>query len=141
MVAENQQEVHLAVPMTLRRKGAMGDVVHDVSQSSSSSSVVQVGTISKLMDQWRSSTSVKFVLDMKGHYLQHSCHLPLFHNLRWFDIQATPAHHSIVQKEVDELLTKGSVGLSTVGAGFCPNIFVVPKHMGGLTSHTQASAI
>ena len=56
----------------------------------------------------------------------------LFHNFRQFNIKASPAHNSISQKEVDELLAKGVNEPSTGGAGFCSNIFVVPKHMGGL---------
>ena len=41
-------------------------------------------------------------------------------------------HHHIIQKEVDELLAKVNSELSTGGAGFYSNVFVVPKHTGGL---------
>ena len=85
------------VPLTDRRKGAMGDVVPDVSQFSPSSFVLQVGTHPELLDQWRSITCNRFVPNMvKGHHLQLRCHPPFFCN--------APAHHSIIQKEVDELL-------------------------------------
>ena len=42
------------------------------------------------------------------------------------------AHHPVIQKEVDELLAKGAIEPSSGGAGFYSNIFVVPKHTGGL---------
>ena len=38
----------------------------------------------------------------------------------------------IIQKEVDELLAKGAIEPSSGGAGFYSNVFVVPKHTGGL---------
>ena len=42
------------------------------------------------------------------------------------------AHHPVIQKEVDELLAKGAIEPSSGGAGFYSNVFVVPKHTGGL---------
>ena len=66
-----------------------------------------------------------------GHHLQLRCYLLLFHNFRWFNIKATLVHHSIIQKEVDELLAKFAMEPSTGGNAFTPNIFV-PKHMDGL---------
>ena len=50
----------------------MGDGIPDVFQSStsliSSSSVVQVGTLPIILDQWRSIASNRFMLNMvKGH--------------------------------------------------------------------------
>ena len=42
------------------------------------------------------------------------------------------AHHPIIQKEVDELLTEGAIESSYGGAGFYSSMFVVPKHTGGL---------
>ena len=47
-------------------------------------------------------------------------------------MKATPANHAIIQKEVDELLAKGAFESSTSGPGFYSNIFVVPRHTGGL---------
>ena len=84
----------------------MGKGIPDMSLTSSpsSSSVVQVGTLPKSLDQWRSITSIRFVLTMvKGHHLQLRCHPPLFHDIRWFNIKAAPAYYSIIQKQVDEL--------------------------------------
>ena len=64
-----------------------GGIVPDVSQSSSSSSVVRVGTLPKFLDQWKSITSNRFVLNMvKGHHLQLRCCSPLFCNFGWFNI-------------------------------------------------------
>ena len=69
---------------------------------------------------------------IKGHHRQVKYHPPLLHNFRWLDIKATPGHHSIIQKEVCELLAKGNIEPFTVWTGFNSNIFVAPKHMGGL---------
>ena len=100
--------------------------------SSLSSSLVQVGKLSKFFDQWRSITSNWFVPNMvKGHYLQLRSHPPLFCDFRWFNIKAALAHHSIIQKEIDELLAKGATEPSTCGVGNYSNIFVVTKHTGG----------
>ena len=117
------------------KKGSHGDGVSDVLQSTtsspSSSSVVQVGTL-PLLDQWRNITSSRFVLNVvKGHYLQLRCHPPLFCNFKWFNIKAALVHHPIFQKP-DELLATGAIEPSTGGAGFYPNVFVVPKHIDGL---------
>ena len=71
---------------------------------------------------------------VKGHHLQLRCHPQLFHNFRQFNIKAAQAHHPIIQKEVDEQLAKDAIELSVGGSGFCSNIFVVPKHTGGLQS-------
>ena len=48
------------------------------------------------------------------------------------------AHHHVIQKEVDEPLAMGAIEPSTGGAGFYPNVFVVPKYMG---THTESSMI
>ena len=104
-----------------RKKGSHGGCHSRYAQSSSSltSFIVQVGTLSKFLDQWRSITSNQFVLNMvKGHHLQLRCHTPLFYNFRWFDIKATPAHLPIIQKEMDKLLAKDTTEPSTHDAGF-----------------------
>ena len=69
---------------------------------------------------------------VQGHHLQLRYCPPLFHNFQWINIRATPAHHSISQKELGELLAKGAIEPSSGGAGFYSNIFVAPKHMDGL---------
>ena len=79
-VAKVSLEVHLQVPLTLGRRGDMGNDVPDVLQSTTSSpsspSLVQVGTLKKFLDQWRRITSNRFVLNMvEGHHLQLMCHL------------------------------------------------------------------
>ena len=56
----------------------------------------------------------------------------IIHNFRQFKIKATPAHHSIIQKEVDELLAKGAIEPSSGGAGFYSSVFVVHKDTGSL---------
>ena len=55
-VAGSQQEGFQMVPLTLRRRRDMADVIPDEFQSSSSSSVVQVGTLPEFLDQWKSNT-------------------------------------------------------------------------------------
>ena len=80
------------------------------SSSSSSSSVLQVGTLSKFPDQWRYITLNKFILNMvKAHHLQLRCHPLLFYNFRWFDIKVDLLHHPTVQKEMDELLANSTI--------------------------------
>ena len=44
-------------------------------------------------------------------------------------MKAAAAHHPIIQKEVDELLSKGAIEPSSGGAGFYSSVFVVPKCM------------
>ena len=88
--------VHLPAPMTLGRRGAVGDGIPDLLQSitssTSSSCVVQVGTLPKFLDQWRSITSNKFVLNMvKGHHLQLKHHPLSFYNLKQFNSGAASA--------------------------------------------------
>ena len=67
-----------------------------------------------------------------GHHLQLRSHPPLFCNFQQFNVKMAVAHHPIIQKEVDELLSKGTIELSSGGAGFHSSMFVVPKHTGGL---------
>ena len=67
-----------------------------------------------------------------GHHLQLRSHPPLFCDFWHFNVKVAAAHHPVVQKEVDELLAKGAIELSSGGAGFYFSMFVVPKHTGGL---------
>ena len=84
-------------------------------------------------DQWRSITSNRFVLNMVwGHHLQLRSQPTLFHDFWHFNVKAAAALHPGIQKEVDELLAKGETEPSSGGAGFYSNVFVVPKHTGGL---------
>ena len=85
------------------------------------------------LDQWRSITSNKFVLNVvQGHHLQLRSHPPLFCNFWQSNVKAAAAHYPIIQKEVDDLLSKGAIKLSSGGVGFYSGVFVVPKHTGGL---------
>ena len=68
-----------------------------------------------------------------GHQLQLRSHPPLFCNFWQFNVKVAAAHHHIIQKEVDELLSKGVIEPCSGGAGFYSSTFVVvPKHTGGL---------
>ena len=125
------------VLLTLGGKGSIGVGTPDVSwpsaSSSSSSAVFQVGMLFQIFDQWRSITSNRFVLNMvQGHHLQVWSCPPLFHNFQQFNVKAATTHHLIIQKEVDELLSKGAIEPSSGGAGFYSIMFVVPKCTGGL---------
>ena len=103
------------------------------SSSSSTSATFQVGMPFKFLDQWRSITSNRFVLNMvQGHHLQLRSCPPLFHDFQHFNVKAAAAHHPVIQKEVDEILAKGAIDPSSGGAGFYSSVFVVPKHTGGL---------
>ena len=62
---------------------------------------------------------------VKVHHLQLWCCPLLFHNFRQFNIKATPAYHSIIQKEVDELLAKGAIEPSTGGSGVYSQHFLL----------------
>ena len=134
--------VVLFPPVLLSQEGkvGMGVGTPDVSQpsassssSSSTSAPFQVGMLFKFLDQWRSITSNRFVLNMVwGHHLQLRSHPPLFHNFWHFNVKAAAAHHPVIQKEVDELLAKGAIEPSSGGVSFYSSVFVVPKHTGGL---------
>ena len=69
---------------------------------------------------------------VQGHHLQLRSHPPLFGNFLQFNVKVAAAHHPIIQKEVDELLSKGVIESSSGGAGFYSSMFVIPKHIGGL---------
>ena len=102
-----------------------------MSQSSSSLFVVQVGSLPKFLDQWRSITPHRFMLNIvRSHHLQLRCCPPLFFYFRHFNIKATPAHLFIIQKDMDELLAMGT-NEQFIGKAYS-NIYVVPKQMGGL---------
>ena len=89
--------------------------------------------VSHFVDQWRSITSNRFVLNMvQDHCPQLSSHPPMFHNLQPFNVKAAAAHHPIIQKEVDELLAKGAKEASSGAANFYSSVFVVHKHTGDL---------
>ena len=75
-----------------------------------------------------------------GHHLQLRSHPPLFCNFRHFNVKTAAAHHPVIQKKVDELLAKEAIEPSSGGAGFYSSMFVVPKHTGGPSSHTQSEA-
>ena len=105
-----------------RRKVGMGVGTPDVlepstssSSSSSTSTMFQVCMLFKFLDQWRSITSNRFVLNMVwGHHLQLRSHPPLFHDFWHFNVKAVGAHHPVIQKEVDELLAKGAIEPSSM---------------------------
>ena len=69
---------------------------------------------------------------VQGHHLQlRSCPL-LFFSFQQFNLKVAAAHHSIIQKEVDELLSKGVIEPSSCDAGFYSSVFAAPKCTDGL---------
>ena len=85
------------------------------------------------MNQWRSITSNRFVLNIvKGHKLQLRCPPPLFHKFKWLKIKTATLHDPIIQKKVNELLDKGAIEPFTGGDRFYFNVFEVPRHTGDL---------
>ena len=123
--------------LILGRRGAMGDGTPDVAlstaSSSSSSTVLQVGMLSHFLNEWRSISSNRFVLNMVwGHHFQLILYPPMFCNFQLFNVMVAATHHPIIQKEMDELLAKEVIEPSSSGAVFHSNVFVVPKHTGGL---------
>ena len=98
--------VALFPPVLQSQEGKVGKGVGapDVSQpstsSSSSSSIsapFQVGMLFKFLDQWRSITSNRFVLNMVwGHHLQLTSHPPLFHDFWHFNVKAAAAYHPVI---------------------------------------------
>ena len=69
---------------------------------------------------------------VQGHHLQLMSHPSLFHKFKWFNIKAAAVHQPMIQKEVDELLARRAIELSSGGANFYSSVFVVPKHIDGL---------
>ena len=85
------------------------------------------------LDQWRSITSNRFVLNMvQGHHLQLRLCPLLFCNFQQFNVKVAAAHHSIIQKEMDKLPFKEVTEPSSGGAAFYSSMFVVPKCTGSL---------
>ena len=93
--------------------------------------VVQVSTLFQFLDQWRSITLNRILLNMVNHFHLRCCPL-LFHNFKQFNIKTATAHCPVIQHEVNGLIAKGAIEPSTGGAAFYWNLFVVPKHTGGL---------
>ena len=78
--------------------------------------------LSHFLDQWRSITSNRSVLNMvQGHHFQLRSHPSLFSNLKQFSIKAE-THYPVNQKEVDELLAKGVTESSSDHAGFYSSV-------------------
>ena len=83
--------------------------------------------------EWRSITPNRFVLNMvQGHHLQLRSCPPMFCYFQQFNVKVAATHHPIIQREVDELLSKGGIEPSSGGAGFYSSVFVVPRQTGGL---------
>ena len=101
--------------------------------SSSSLSVVQVGTLHIFLDQWKSFTSSRFVFStVTVQHHQLGCHSPLFCNFKQFNFKAARAYHPIIKKGVNGLLAKDSIKPFTGVDGFYPSAFLFPKYTGSL---------
>ena len=78
-----------AISTDSKNKGGDGDGIPDVLQSTTLSTsysfIMQVGTLPQFLDQWRSITSSRFVLNMiKVHRLQLRYHCQLFYDFQMF---------------------------------------------------------
>ena len=81
--------------------------------------------LSHFLDQWRSITSNRFVLNMvQGHHPQLRSCPPLFCNFQQFNVKAAAAYHPIIQKEVDEPLAKEVIEPSSGDAGFYSSVLL-----------------
>ena len=56
-------------------------------------------------------------------------------------MKALAAHYPIIQKELDELLSKGAIEPSPGGAGFYSSVFVVPEHTGASGPYLTLSSL
>ena len=84
-------------------------LVQSIVSLSTSSSVMQEGSLPQFLDQLRNITSNQFVCNMgKAHHLQHRCCPLLVCNFNWFNVKTALVHHPVIKKEVDELLAKVS---------------------------------
>ena len=87
---------HQKVVPILRRKGAVGNGIPCVLQSTtsstlSSSSIVQLGTHHHFLNQCKNINYNRFVPNIiKGKILQLRCHPSLFYNLKLFALQNKP---------------------------------------------------
>ena len=115
----------------------MGLSTPDVSQSSVSSSSSSV-----FFSGWY---AFPFFRSIKKHYFNrfvfnmvqgHNLHLrscsSLSCNFWQFGVKEAAAHHPIIQEEVNELLSNGTIEPSSGCAGYYSSVFVVSKHTGGL---------
>ena len=73
------------------------------------------------------------------HHLQLRCPSLLFCNFKQFNIKAAMDYDPVVQKDLDELLAKGSIQSSSGGASFCPKVCLVPLLNVGLQPHSVIS--
>ena len=56
-------------------------------------------------------------------------------------MKVAAAHHPIIQKDVNELLSEGVIEPSSGGARFYSSVFVVAKHTGGLWPYLTLSSL
>ena len=127
----------LPVLLILGGKGPIGVSAHDVSWSSASSL-----SSSAVCSGWYAFQI--FLINVKALHLTGLCFiwfgvtifnfrpiLPCSVTSGSLIIKVATIHHSIIQKEVDELLAKGTIEPSSGGAGFYSSMFVVHKFTGG----------
>ena len=68
---------------------------------------------------------------VKGHHFRLTCYPLLFHTFKRFNIKATTGHHSVSQKDKDEVLAKDAIDPLVGGAGYTqislqfPSVLVV----------------
>ena len=86
---------------------------------------MQLCALSNFLDQWKSITFNRFVVNMiKGHLHHLKCHPLLFQKLKWFNFRVLLVHYAVILEEVD-LLAKDSIKPSMRVAGFYCNVYFV----------------
>ena len=120
MVAGNHLIMDLAVQLIPGIEPMEGSILDDLQYATLlASSLVQHGTLPQILDQWIGRTSSRFMLNVvKSHHIQLRCHCPLFCYFEQINVKASVAHHHVIQQEVDELLAKVTIELSTCSADF-----------------------
>ena len=119
-----------------RKKGPVGVSAPDVSQFTASSSLSSFFRLVCFLIFWISGEALfltslcliwfRVTIFSLGHAP------PLLCNCWQLNEKVAATHLPIIQKEVDELLSKGVIEPCSGGAGFYSSVFVVPKCMGGL---------
>ena len=69
---------------------------------------------------------------VKGYHLQLKSQPLFFCSFNQFNIKAALVHHSVIQKELHELLAKAAIEPYKYAAGFYSNSFVILQHTSGL---------
>ena len=122
--------MHLLVPLTLGRWGAMSDGISDVlpsTPSTSTSSVVQLVHFPNILINGEVLLPICLCIIWLKFTIFSLSAITSYSIIQMFNIKATRAYHPIIQNEVHELLGNCATEPSTGVACFYSNVFVVLK--------------